>query len=68
MPIVARTDAALSKLIWIEHGSHRSRRDLRRILAGATPDELSTVRLVAGEMKLVTLLDEVLAESDEIDA
>ena len=68
LPIVARTDAALSKLIWIEHGSHRSRRDLRRILAGATPDELSTVRLVAGEMKLVTLLDEVLAESDEIDA
>jgi len=68
LPIVARTDAALSKLIWIQHGSHRSRRDLRRILAGATPDELSTVRLVAGEMKLVALLDEVLAESDEIDA
>jgi hypothetical protein len=67
LPIVARTDAALSKLIWIEHGSHRSRRDLRRILAGATPDELLTVRLVAGEMKLVALLDEVLAESDEID-
>ena len=27
VPIVARTDAALSKLIWIQHGSHRSRRD-----------------------------------------
>ena len=68
LPIVARTDAALSKLIWIEHGSHRSRRDLRRILAGATPDELSTVRAATGEMNLVALLDEVLAESDEIDA
>lgn len=68
LPIVARTDAALSKLIWIDHGSHRSRRDLRRILASATPDELATVRHTADAMKLTTLLDEVLAESDEIDA
>jgi hypothetical protein len=68
LPIVARADAALSKLIWIEHGSHRSRRDLRRILAGATPDELATVRHKASEMSLCALLDEVLAERDEIDA
>lgn len=68
VPIVARTDAALSKLIWIEHGSHRSRRDLRRILAGATPDERSTVQRTAVEMNLAALLDEVLAEQDEIDA
>ncbi len=31
LPIVSRTDAALSKLIWIDKGSHRSRRDLRSI-------------------------------------
>ena len=68
LPIVARTDAALSKLIWIEHGSHRSRRDLRRILAGATPDELGIVQRTAGEMDLADLLDEVLAEHDEVDA
>ena len=67
LPIVARTDAALSKLIWIDHGSHRSRRDLRRILAGATPDELDIVRRTAGEMALSSLLDEVLAEREEID-
>ena len=67
LPIVARTDAALSKLIWIQHGSHRSRRDLRRILAGATADELATVRRTAGDMILTELLDEVLAEQDEID-
>jgi hypothetical protein len=66
LPIVARTDAALSKLIWIQHGSHRSRRDLRRILAGATPDEFATVRRTAGVMNLTKLLDEVLAEQDEI--
>ncbi len=68
LPIAARTDAALSKLIWIQHGSHRSRRDLRGILAGATFDELATVRYAAGEMSLAKLLDEVLAEQDEIDA
>jgi len=67
MPIVARTDAALSKLIWIHHGSHRSRRDLRGILADAAPDEIATVRRTAGEMDLVGLLDAVLGESDEID-
>lgn len=68
LPIAARTDAALSKLIWIHHGSHRSRRDLRRILAGATPDELGIVQRTAGEMDLADLLDEVLAEHDEVDA
>jgi hypothetical protein len=67
VPIVARTDAALSKLIWIQHGSHRSRRDLRRILAGATSDELVTVRRTAADLNLTQLLDEVLAEQDEID-
>jgi len=67
IPIVARTDAALSKLVWIQHGSHRSRRDLRRILAGATSGELVTVRRTADDMNLTELLDEVLAEQDEID-
>ena len=67
LPVVARTDAALSKLIWIQHGSHRSRRDLRRILEGATAEELGTVRRTAGEMDLLGLLDEVLGESDEIN-
>lgn len=67
IPIVARPDAALSKLIWIQHGSHRSRRDLRHILAEASPEDLATVRRTAQSMDLATLLDEVLSESDDID-
>jgi hypothetical protein len=67
LPIASRVDAALSKLIWVRHGSHRSRRDLRRILAGATPEEIETVRETANDMGLSALLDEVLAESDGID-
>jgi hypothetical protein len=31
LPVVSRADAAESKLIWISKGSHKSRRDLRRI-------------------------------------
>ena len=67
-PLAARTDAALSKLVWIHRGSHRSRRDLRWMMAGASPDEVATVRQTAADMDLLPLLDEVLAESDEVDA
>jgi hypothetical protein len=66
LPVASRADAALSKLVWVRHGSHRSRRDLRRILAGATRDELRSVERTAGEMGLADLLAEVLDEPDEI--
>ncbi len=66
-PVVARADAALSKLVWVREGSHRSRRDLRRIFEGASTDERSAIREGAAAFELGGLLDEVLAESDEID-
>jgi hypothetical protein len=47
LPIVARPDAALSKLIWIEHGSHRSRRDLRMILASRLSWTRSSLRMTS---------------------
>ena len=67
VPLVARADAALSKLVWISRGSHRSRRDLRWILAGASPEEQATMRRTAQGMGLGELLDRVLEESDEIE-
>ena len=67
LPLAARTDAALSKLVWIHRGNHRSRRDLRWMLRAATDDEVATVRRTAAEMDLQDLLDEVLDESDEVD-
>jgi len=67
VPVVARTDAALSKLIWIRHGSHRSRRDLRGILAGASAEEASVIHAMAREMGLEPLLRQVIDESDELD-
>ncbi len=68
LPVASRADLALSKLIWISKGSHKSRRDLRQILLRATVDEHEQVRSLALQVELLPLLDEVLAESDEIDA
>jgi len=67
LPIAARTDAALSKLIWIQRGSHRSRRDLRRILEAASAEEQLEVRTAAHGMGLEHLLDQVIEEPDEIN-
>ncbi len=66
LPVVSRTDAALSKLIWISKGSHRSRRDLRSIFLGCDERQQIQVRSEASNLGLITLLDDVLAEIDEI--
>lgn len=64
LPIAARSDAALSKLIWAGKGSHKSRSDLRRILERANPEETNTVRRQAAERNLLKLLEEILGEPD----
>ena len=64
LPIAARSDAALSKLIWASKGSHKSRRDVRHILARATSEETTIVRRGAAERNLMGLLDEILRETD----
>ncbi len=65
LPIVSRYDAALSKLIWIEKGSHRSRRDLRSIFRNGDAVQQNAIRAQSQVMGLGVLLDEVLKESDE---
>jgi hypothetical protein len=66
VPIASRIDAAVSKLIWISKGSHKSRRDLRQLFRLATEDERQRIRRLAGQFGLVPLLESVLAEPDEI--
>jgi hypothetical protein len=66
LPVVSRTDAAISKLIWIEKGSHRSRRDFRSIFRSGSETQQADIRAQAEMMRLSQLLDEVLSESDEI--
>ena len=66
LPVVSRTDAAMSKLIWIHKGSLRSRRDLRGIFEGCDEPQRSEIRRQASAIELIRLLEEVLAEPDEI--
>lgn len=66
-PLVSRVDAALSKLIWVREGSHRSRRDLRRIREGASEQERAAMGTRSEGLGLDALLSEVLNEADEID-
>ena len=67
LPVVCRVDAAASKLVWIDKGSHKSRRDLRAIHRNASPAEQSQISHIAHSLALDALLAEVLEEADEID-
>jgi hypothetical protein len=67
LPLVCRTDAALSKLVWISKGSHKSRHDLRRILRRADASDRVVVVRWATEHGLDALLQDVLAESDSVE-
>ena len=64
--IVSRPDAALSKLIWIKRGCHKSRHDLRQIVRRLSEEENVFLRTQALQLELTDLLDSVLAESDEL--
>ncbi|MFV0446139.1 MAG: hypothetical protein ACK5Q5_21390, partial [Planctomycetaceae bacterium] len=65
LPIVARTDLLLSKLIWVSRGSTKSRRDVKELARLLTVDEDRTVRKMVQELGHSTLLDELLAEPNE---
>ena len=66
LPVASRLDAAISKLIWSSKGSYKSRRDFRQIFIRSSEAENEKVRAMANKLGLEDLLDEVIAESDEI--
>ncbi len=67
LPVAALPDLTISKLVWISRGSHKSRRELRWLMP--LVDELGQafVNQFAAEHNLVTLLQEVLDEREEIE-
>ena len=67
LPITSRADLILSKLIWIGKGSHKSRRDVRQLMRRISVDVDERVRQVAEQLSLLPLLEEVLAESEELE-
>lgn len=66
-PIASRPDLIASKLVWISKGSHKSRRDVKILMRRAADDEAELARKFAEDLDLAELLDEVLAEPDEIE-
>ncbi len=66
LPVVSRMDAAASKLVCIQKGSHRSRRDLRSIVRNSDESQQEQIRAIAMKLGLSDLLKEVMHESDEI--
>ena len=67
LPIASRIDAAVSKLIWVRKGSHKSRRDFRQISLRSSDAEKEQILNMAEALQLADLLSQVLSESDEID-
>jgi hypothetical protein len=66
LPVVSRTDAAMSKLIWIGKGSQRSRRDFRSIFNSSDKKQQTEIRDQASGLQMSELLEQVLSEPDEI--
>lgn len=67
LPVASRPDLVISKLIWISKGSHKSRRDVRQIMLRSSETDIGLTNALADQMQLRHLLDEVLAETDQID-
>ena len=59
IPILSKEDAILTKLKWIQLGSHKSRRDVVMMLRRDTPTNLAFIEQQATELGLSTLLHEL---------
>jgi hypothetical protein len=66
IPAPTREDFLLSKLLWIQLGSHRSKRDAVAVLRNTVPTDLSLVERMATELGVLEILREVetLARSE----
>jgi hypothetical protein len=67
LPVASIPDLIAAKLVWISKGSHKSRRDVKWLMRGASAEEQALAREFAAGLGLTELLGEVLAEPDELD-
>lgn len=66
-PIASRVDTAIAKLLWVEQGSYKSRRDLRHLYFNASETEQGKINRLVSDLDKQALLQDILAESNEID-
>jgi hypothetical protein len=64
-PLVSKEDAILSKLFWIQQGSHRSRRDVTEMLRRHEDIDHESLKQRAAKMGLLDLLAEMDSEMRE---
>jgi hypothetical protein len=67
VPIASLVDTAVAKLIWINKGSHKSRRDLRQLMRISSETQKQIIKQTATKFGLANLLSDILSEDDEID-
>jgi hypothetical protein len=61
-PIVSKEDAIVSKLLWIQQGSHRSRHDVKEMLRRDEDLDQNFLKQLAASLGVLDLLDELDAE------
>lgn len=62
LPLVSHEDAILSKLLWIQKGSHKSRKDVAMLLRSPRPIDLEYIKQGAAVLGVAELLDELHEE------
>jgi len=67
IPVASCADAVVSKLVWASKGSSKSRRDVRKMFRQASKVDRRLVEQLSDQLGLRELLQEVLAEQEEID-
>ena len=67
IPVASCADTVVSKLVWASKGSTKSRRDVRQIFRQAPEEDRQLIEQLSDQLGLSRLLQEVLAEPEEID-
>lgn len=62
-PVVSKEDAILSKLLWIQKGSHKSRADVVAMLIAPDTFDLKFVRGMAEDLGVKSIFDELWSEA-----
>ena len=63
----SRLDTSIAKLLWVDQGSHKSRRDLRHLYSNASKEEQDSIEQHAKAIGQLDLFHELLDETDEVD-
>ena len=64
IPIVSKEDAILSKIIWVQKGSHKSRRDIKGMLFDKSNVDFEYLNNKLDELKLNEFFNSIISSND----